>query len=104
MKILDTLLSNIKIYNKIKCSFTYHSSLIEGSTVSEADNEKIVTINEHVEHEKLVKLTHHKYKDDEVQENYNYGELFDYVIKTINEPLTIRELHIWHNILMRDTV
>jgi 2-hydroxy-3-keto-5-methylthiopentenyl-1-phosphate phosphatase len=86
------LVSNTELYKLFKNNFTYHSSNLEGSTVTLEDNNKI--INEELNHNQIMKITKEKYDDDEVQENYNNGELFDYVIKTLNEPLTIKELYV----------
>jgi hypothetical protein len=36
------ILQNINLYTKLRNDFTYHSSAIEGSTVTYEDNEKAV--------------------------------------------------------------
>ncbi|GHU30943.1 hypothetical protein FACS1894166_01490 [Bacilli bacterium] len=96
---IKTLLSNIEFYEKLKDDFTYHSSAIEGSTLTYEDNKTAIDHPDTVKPEQFP----NKYKHDELQENINCGVLFDYVISTINERLNERELKIWHNILKKNT-
>jgi hypothetical protein len=87
---IKTILSNIKFYEKLKNDFTYHSSAIEGSTLSYEDNKIAVENPEAVTTKRFTS----RYEPDELQENINCGILFDYVITTVNDKLTERELKV----------
>ncbi|GHU32598.1 hypothetical protein FACS1894166_06230 [Bacilli bacterium] len=81
------LSTNIKLYEKLKSDFTYHSSAIEGSTITEKDNTKIVnaaySINSKVITSELL-----NYKHDEVYENRNLGIVFDKLLSSLDASLS----------------
>jgi hypothetical protein len=84
------LLSNLEFYNKLRNDFTYHSSAIEGSTLTYADNKVAIESNVDADTSKIK----NRYTHDELQENINCGALFDYVITTIDDKLSEHELKI----------
>jgi Fic family protein len=79
-----------EVYLNFKNDFTYHSSKIEGSTISSEENMDLVT--KKIKKEELAKTHELKY----VLENIHLLDVFDYVLKTFSEPLTenyIKKLH-----------
>ncbi|NDO43026.1 Fic family protein [Thomasclavelia cocleata] len=73
-------------YESIKTEFLYHSNKLEGSTFTKENLEKYLQQN-------IIEGSH---KIDDVYETINSTKLFDFVIKTLNEPLSkqlILELH-----------
>lgn len=91
------------LYLELKSDFSYHSSAIEGSTVTKEDNDKIIKFNSNFDTETIAINYENKYEHDEVIENFNCGNLFEYILVTINQPITEKELKIWHNILKKGT-
>jgi hypothetical protein len=97
--IINTLFKNNKLnksseaYIEFKNDFTYHSSKIEGSTISSYENMNLIT--KKVKKEELEKLHEKKY----VIENMHLIEVFDYVIETYNESLTETYIKKIHNML-----
>jgi hypothetical protein len=84
-KFKQNILSNVELYEKFKKDFTYHSSAIEGSTITKTDNGTIVSSSTPVLE---LKKKYPKYSKDEILENRNLGVVFDLMIKQYNEPLT----------------
>jgi hypothetical protein len=85
------ILSNLELYEKFKKDFTYHSSAIEGSTITKADNGTIVSsFASALELEKK----YPGYDKDEILENRNLGMIFDLMVKYYNEPLTTEMLKV----------
>jgi hypothetical protein len=83
-----------RFYRLLKADFSYHSSSIEGSTVTEEDNLTLNSLNNDINVERIATQYKGKYQHDEVIENFNCGVLFDYLLDTINQPITERELKI----------
>ncbi|GMO13582.1 MAG: hypothetical protein Ta2E_03160 [Mycoplasmoidaceae bacterium] len=96
---IKKVLSNVSLYEEFKSIFTYHSSSIEGSKVSQEDNTKLVNTPT----KEILSYELERYKKDEVIENRNLGFVFDEVIKCINDEFSIAELKKWHYLLKKDT-
>jgi hypothetical protein len=92
-----------ELFLQLKSDFSYHSSAIEGSTVTKKDNDNIIKLDTKTNVETIATKYKGKYKHDEVIENFNCGNLFVYILETLNESLTEKELKIWHNILKKGT-
>jgi hypothetical protein len=90
---IKTLLVDKSLYEQFKSEFTFHSSAIEGSTVSKEDNTKILLMDNPTNKELMIE-TNKKYPEDEVQEIFNLGVLFDYMIETLDQLITERETKI----------
>jgi hypothetical protein len=86
-KLKDNLLKNIDLYEKFKKDFTYHSSAIEGSTITISDNGTLVSSNENKTVKELKKLFP-RYGTDEILENRNLGIAFDLMFRQYKEPIT----------------
>lgn len=82
------------LYDKIKVEFLYHSNLLEGSTFSKENLEKLIADN-------IVEGNH---TIDDILETNNSLEVFDQVIKDSIEPLDKYMLFKWHKLLKRGTV
>lgn len=84
---------NNSIYDDLKVEFLYHSNKLEGSTFDEnqlnALLEENMVIGEH--------------KKDDVQTTINSLELFDFVVKTVDEDMSPRLIREWHSLLMKGT-
>ena len=84
---------NNTIYDDLKVEFLYHSNKLEGSTFDEkqlnALLEENMVIGEHKKHD--------------VQTTINSLEVFDFVVKTIEENLSPRLIREWHSLLMKGT-
>jgi len=80
-------------YDKFKVEFLYHSNKMEGSTFNKAQIIKVLN-------DKVVEGTHSL---NDVYETRNSLELFDFLINTIDEPLTPNLIKDYHAILMRDS-
>ena len=89
-------LSKIKnsVYDSIKIEYLYHSNKLEGSTFSK---ENLIDLLE----QKQV-IGEHFFND--VIETNNSLELFDEVIKSLNEPFDKYLLWNWHRILKKGSV
>jgi Fic family protein len=94
--IKDLLFKNNKLnkssdlYLNFKNDFTYHSSKIEGSTITSSENMEIIT--KQIKQEELAKIHELKY----VKENVHLIEVFDYVMETFEKPISekyIKDLH-----------
>ncbi|MDR2461744.1 MAG: Fic family protein [Mycoplasmataceae bacterium] len=99
----DELNSTSDLYFKLKADFTYHSSAIENSTVTKDDNFDVINFPSKTNTETIATKYKGKYKHDEIIENFNCGNMFEYILQTINKPINEKELKIWHSILKKGT-
>ena len=81
-------------YQSVKTEFLYHSNKLEGSTFTKENLEKY--LNEH-----LIEGSHNI---DDVIETTNSTDLFDFVIDTLNEPITKRLILEFHRMLKDRTL
>lgn len=81
-------------YESIKTEFLYHSNKMEGSTFTKENLEKYLQEN-------VIEGTH---KVDDIYETINSTKLFDFVVDTLNEPITKRLLHEYHRMLKDNTL
>lgn len=81
-------------YDSIKTEFLYHSNKLEGSTFTKENLEKYLN-------EQIVEGSH---KVDDVLETMNSSALFDFVIVTLEEPLSKRLLLEFHRMLKDKTI
>ncbi|MDR0674752.1 MAG: Fic family protein [Mycoplasmataceae bacterium] len=103
VKLIITLLEENKdFYKKIREDFTYHSSIIEGSTVTREDHKKLSEIKEH----QTIKSLHlsKEVKQNDAIENLNHLKLFDYVFHNLYEELTHDVVQKYQFILKRSTI
>ncbi|GMO13564.1 MAG: hypothetical protein Ta2E_03130 [Mycoplasmoidaceae bacterium] len=87
---LLSLDKNSTIYNEFKNDFTYHSSRIEGSTITSQQNSTLISNHEYKK--VLLKTVDEKY----VIENFNLITAFEYVVDNYAKPLNsafIKKLH-----------
>ncbi|MDR2568194.1 MAG: Fic family protein [Mycoplasmataceae bacterium] len=98
---LTLLKENKEFYEKIRQDFTYHSSTIEGSTVSYADHIKLSLIKKGETIEEL--NLSGSAKEDDIIENLNCLKLFDYVFNNLNKKLTHEEIKKYQFILKQDS-
>lgn len=80
-------------YESIKTEFLYHSNKIEGSTFTKKNLEKYLLEN-------IIEGTH---EVDDIYETINSTKLFDYVVDTLNEPLSKRLIQDYHRMLKDHT-
>jgi hypothetical protein len=92
--LLNEANSNSELFLSLKADFSYHSSAIEGSKVTEKDNKEISKISSMISAETIATKYHDKYTHDEVIENFNCGILFEYIFKTFDEPITEKSIKI----------
>jgi uncharacterized protein YueI len=85
---------NNELFLLLKSDFTYHSSAIEGSKVTEVDNAIISKLSSETDTEIIATKYKGKYQHDEVIENFNCGNLFEYLLLTIDEPITEKALKV----------
>jgi hypothetical protein len=90
----DELNSTSDLYFKLKADFTYHSSAIENSTVTKDDNFDVINFPSKTNTETIATKYKGKYKHDEIIENFNCGNMFEYILQTINKPINEKELKI----------
>jgi Fic family protein len=85
-KILQLLKTNSSFYEQVREDFTYHSSNIEGSTVTKEDHKKLSLLkpNQSIHDAHISDAS----KENDAIENLNCLKLFDHVFKNINEKLT----------------
>lgn len=81
-------------YDSIKTEFLYHSNKLEGSTFTRDNLAKYLQEN-------IVEGSH---KIDDVYETINSTKLFDFVVITLNEPLTKRLILEFHSMLKNNTL
>ena len=76
-------------YESIKTEFLYHSNKLEGSTFTKENLEKYLQQN-------IIEGSH---RIDDVYETINSVKLFDFVVETLNEPLSKRLILEFHRML-----
>lgn len=84
---------NNTIYDDLKVEFLYHSNKLEGSTFDEKQLNALLEEN----------MVIGEHKKDDVQTTINSLEVFDFVVKTIEENLSPRLIREWHSLLMKGT-
>ena len=80
-------------YEHIKVEFLFHSNKLEGSTFTRENLERYLKEN-------IVEGSHDV---DDVFETINSTELFDFVVETLDEPISVRLLHEFHQLLKKNT-
>lgn len=81
-------------YETIKTEFLYHSNKLEGSTFTKENLEKYLQQN-------IIEGSH---MIDDVYETINSTKLFDFVVETLNEPLSKRLVLEFHRMLKDKTL
>lgn len=81
------------IYTQIKQEFLYHSNKVEGSTFSRENLAKYLD-------KRIIEGTH---KVNDVFETINSVDLFDFVVETLDEPITKRLILEFHRMIKRNT-
>ncbi len=81
-------------YQSIKTEFLYHSNKLEGSTFTRENLEKYLN-------EQIVEGSHKIY---DILETTNSIKLFDFVVDTLNEPLSKRLILEFHQMLKDKTI
>lgn len=81
-------------YESIKTEFLYHSNKLEGSTFSKENLAKYLQQN-------IIEGSH---KIDDIYETINSTKLFDFVVETLNEPLSKRLILEFHRMLKDKTL
>jgi len=81
-------------YISLKIEFLYHSNKLEGSTFTKENLEKYLNQN-------IIEGSH---KIDDVYETINSTQLFDFVIETLDEPLSKRLILEFHRMLKDNTL
>ena len=81
-------------YESIKTEFLYHSNKLEGSTFTKENLEKYLQQN-------IIEGSH---RIDDVYETINSVKLFDFVVETLNEPLSKRLILEFHRMLKDKTL
>jgi Fic family protein len=87
IKLIITLLrENKEFYKRIREDFTYHSSTIEGSTVTREDHKKLAEMKKG----QTIQSLHlsNAVSQNDVIENLNHLKLFDYVFNNLKEELS----------------
>ena len=80
-------------YESVKTEFLYHSNKLEGSTFTKENLEKNLQEN-------IIEGSH---KIDDVYETINSTQLFDFVVDTLEEPLSKRIMLEFHHMLKDKT-
>lgn len=81
-------------YESIKTEFLYHSNKLEGSTFTKENLEKYLQQN-------IIEGSH---RIDDVYETINSVKLFDFVVETLNEPLSKRLILEFYRMLKDKTL
>lgn len=81
-------------YNSVKTEFLYHSNKLEGSTFTRENLEKYLQ-------ERIVEGSHNI---DDIYETTNSTKVFDFVIQTLQEPLSKRLILEFHQMLKDKTL
>lgn len=87
-KIKNELISHMDLYVWTQINFAYHSNKIEGSKLSKDQIIQIFEAND---------LT---INSDDALEARNHFRLFDYMLKTVDEPLS-KEMMIQMNMILK---
>lgn len=80
-------------YESVKTEFLYHSNKLEGSTFTKENLEKYLQEN-------IIEGSH---KIDDVYETINSTQLFDFIVDTLEEPLSKRIMLEFHRMLKDKT-
>lgn len=81
-------------YENIKAEFLFHSNKLEGSTFTKENLEMYLS-------KQVIEGSH---EVDDVFETINSTELFDFIIDTLDEPLTERLMLEFHQMLKKNTM
>lgn len=81
-------------YESLEIEFLYHSNKLEGSTFTKENLEKYLQQN-------IIEGSH---KLDDVYETINSTKLFDFVVLTLDEPLSKRLILEFHRMLKDKTL
>lgn len=81
-------------YESVKTEFLYHSNKLEGSTFTKENLEKYLQDN-------IIEGSH---KIDDVYETINSTQLFDFIVDTLEEPLSKRLMLEFHRMLKDKTL
>lgn len=82
------------LYDYVAVTLTYNTSKIEGSTLTLSDTQSLYAHD-------FVNTGGHKM--DDLVESRNHFELFDFMLETIEEPLTERLVKEYHQLLKKGT-
>jgi Fic family protein len=97
-KILNAIIHKCEpFYSELKNIITFHSSKIEGSTLSIDDNKSLIT--NVTSKEELIQIHEEKF----VVENKHLLEVFDFIVDSYSEPLTHNYIKKIHNILCQES-
>lgn len=81
-------------YESVKTEFLYHSNKIEGSTFTKENLEKYLNEN-------IIEGTHDV---DDIYETINSTKLFDFVVNTLDEPISKSLIQEYHRMLKDKTL
>ncbi|MDR0341287.1 MAG: Fic family protein [Mycoplasmataceae bacterium] len=101
-RIINLLKNNITFYKKVREDFTYHSSTIEGTTVTREEHTKLANLkfNQTI---RDIELSSNTNENDAI-ENLNCIKLFDYVFENLNQKLDHDTICLYQYILKKDTL
>ncbi|MDR1850573.1 MAG: Fic family protein [Mycoplasmataceae bacterium] len=99
-QILHLLKTNKEFYNSVREDFTYHSSVIEGSTVTREQHHELASANDATVKDVINNQASNK---EDAIENLNCLKLFDYVFDNIDEPLSHNEICKYQLLLKKNT-
>ncbi|WP_154888122.1 Fic family protein [Longibaculum muris] len=85
------------IYHWTQVSFSYHSNKIEGSRLTEEQTEMIFETNS------FITKANEAIQMDDLIESMNHFKLFDYMLKHIDDPISIPMIIEMNTILKRNT-
>lgn len=90
--------SNFKgnIYHQVQIKFSYNTNRIEGSTLTEEQTAYIFQTNTLILNDGIAKV-------DDIIETTNHFKLFDYMLDTIDKPLSEELIKEYHKILKTST-
>jgi Fic family protein len=95
-----------KLYRLLREDFTFHSSKIEGSTLTKEEHLTLAALNfKETDINSIKKLFADagERKMNDAIENANCIKLFDYVLENFNNPLTHFEIRTYQGILKKDS-
>ncbi|MDR2568423.1 MAG: Fic family protein [Mycoplasmataceae bacterium] len=95
-----------KLYRLLREDFTYHSSKIEGSTLTKEEHITLAALNfKETDIESIKKLFPNTdiRKQNDAIENIGCIKLFDYVVENYTKPLTHEEIQKYQGILKKDS-
>ena len=80
-------------YESLKVEFLFHSNKMEGSTFSKEQIYRVIKARE----------VEGQHKLDDIYETKNSIDLFEFVVDTINEPLSESLIKEYHSLLMKNS-